>query len=61
MILASQSPRRIAVMREAGCDARVSPAHSDETALPHASPFDLVERVARAKAAAVAKEHAEEG
>ena len=48
-------------MREAGFDARVIPANIDETALPNESPFDLVERLARAKAAAVAKEHAEEG
>ena len=48
-------------MREAGFDTRVIPANIDETALPNESPFDLVERLARAKAAAVAKEHAEEG
>ena len=48
-------------MREAGFDARVIPANIDETALPDEGPFDLVERLARAKAAAVAKEHAEEG
>lgn len=61
MILASQSPRRIELMREAGFDTRVIPANIDETALPDEGPFDLVERLARAKAAAVAKEHAEEG
>lgn len=61
MILASQSPRRIELMREAGFDARVIPANIDETALPDEGPFDLVERLAHAKAAAVAKEHAEEG
>ena len=59
MILASQSPRRIELMREAGFDAHVIPANIDETALPDEGPFDLVERLARAKAAA--KEHAEEG
>lgn len=48
-------------MREAGFDAHVIPANIDETALPDEGPFDLVERLARAKAAAVAKEHAEEG
>lgn len=61
MILASQSPRRIELMREAGFDTRVIPANIDETALPDEGPFDLVERLARAKAAAVAKEHAKEG
>lgn len=61
MILASQSPRRIELMREAGFDTRDIPANIDETALPDEGPFDLVERLARAKAAAVAKEHAKEG
>ncbi len=61
MILASQSPRRIELMREAGFDIRVIPADIDETALPGEGPFDLVERLARAKAAAVAGEHAEAG
>ena len=61
MILASQSPRRIELMREAGFDTRVIPANIDETALPDEGPFDLVERLARTKAAAVAKEHAKEG
>lgn len=48
-------------MRDAGFDTRVMPANIDETALPDEGPFDLVERLARAKAAAVAKEHAKEG
>lgn len=48
-------------MREAGFDTRDIPANIDETALPDEGPFDLVERLARAKAAAVAKEHAKEG
>ncbi|MDO4437020.1 MAG: Maf family protein [Coriobacteriaceae bacterium] len=61
MILASQSPRRIELMREAGFDARVIPADIDETALPGEGPFALVERLARAKAGTVATEHAEAG
>ena len=54
MILASQSPRRIELMREAGYDIQIFPADIDET--PHAgeSPFELVERLACAKAAAIA-------
>ena len=44
MILASQSPRRIELMREAGFDVRVIPADIDETALPGEGPFELVER-----------------
>lgn len=54
MILASQSPRRIELMREAGYDIRVIPADIDETPLPDETPLALVERLARAKAQAVA-------
>lgn len=61
MILASQSPRRVELVREAGLDARVIPADIDESALPQEDPFHLVERLARAKAAAVAAAHAEAG
>ena len=59
MILASQSPRRIELMREAGYDIRVIPAEIDETPFDGEAPLTLVERLARAKAAAVAAEHAE--
>ena len=48
-------------MREAGFDVTVIPADIDETALPGESPFALVERLARAKAAAVAASHGEVG
>lgn len=54
MILASQSPRRIELMREAGFDIDAWPADIDESAQAGESPFHLVERLARAKAAAVA-------
>lgn len=60
MILASQSPRRIELMREAGYAPRIIPADIDETALPGETPFALVERLARAKAQAVASEHVED-
>lgn len=59
MILASQSPRRIELMREAGYAPRIIPADIDETAREGETPFALVERLARAKAEAVAAEHAE--
>ena len=59
MILASQSPRRIELMREAGFDVTVIPADIDETALPGEAPFALVERLARSKAAAVVAAHGE--
>lgn len=54
MILASQSPRRIQLMREAGHDVQVMPADIDETPLPNESPKDLVMRLACDKAHAVA-------
>ena len=54
MILASQSPRRIELMREAGYNIRVIPADIDETPFDGEAPLTLVERLARAKAAAVA-------
>ena len=54
MILASQSPRRIELMREAGFDCRVMPADIDESPLPGERPCALVERLACAKARAVA-------
>lgn len=61
MILASQSPRRIELMREAGYDVTVIPADIDEAALPGEDPFALVERLACAKAAAVAAAHGDPG
>lgn len=47
-------------MREAGFDFRIIPANIDESALPGEDPFELVERLARAKAAS-ADRYAEAG
>lgn len=58
MILASQSPRRIELMREAGYDITVMPADIDETPLADESPLQLVERLATAKAQVVARARA---
>lgn len=52
MILASQSPRRIELMRDAGFDITVLPADIDESPQPGEPPLALVERLARAKASA---------
>lgn len=49
MILASQSPRRIELMREAGYDIRIIPADIDETPFDDEAPLTLVERLARPK------------
>lgn len=46
-------------MGEAGFEIRVIPADIDESVLPGEGPFELVERLARAKAQAVARQHAE--
>lgn len=54
MILASQSPRRIQLMQEAGYTVKVCPADIDETPEAAETPLALVERLARAKAAALA-------
>lgn len=59
MILASQSPRRIELLREAGFEFRVIPADVNEEPLPHEDPFSLVERLACMKAATVLTGHAE--
>ena len=61
MILASQSPRRIELMREAGYEFRVIPARVDETSRTGEDPFALVGRLSQAKAHAVAAAHAEPG
>ena len=54
MILASASPRRIDILKQAGHSPVVRPQDVDEAALPGEHPMDLVERLARAKAAACA-------
>ena len=61
MILASQSPRRIELMREAGYEFRVIPARVDETPYVDEDPFALVGRLSQTKAHAVAAAHAEPG
>lgn len=58
MILASQSPRRIELMREAGFDPTIIPADIDETPQPGEDPIALVGRLATSKAQAVAQAHA---
>lgn len=55
MILASASPRRSQLLSEVGIEFRVIPANIDETPLPGENPVSLVERLARAKALAVAQ------
>lgn len=55
LILASASPRRVALLAQIGvAPDRVVPADIDETPLPRETPMALAERLARGKAAHVA-------
>lgn len=62
IVLASQSPSRAGILRSGGIDPVLAPAGVDEEAiragLPDASPAEVVAALARAKAHAVAEEHA---
>lgn len=55
LVLASASPRRREILAEAGLRFEIRPAEIDETPVPGESPAELVERLAREKAAAVAR------
>ena len=57
LVLASASPRRAALLREAGIAFEIDAADVDETVLPHEAPIDYVQRLAAAKAAHVAQAH----
>lgn len=55
LVLASASPRRIALLRQIGYEpTAIDPADVDETPKPRELPRDLARRLARAKAEAVA-------
>jgi septum formation protein len=53
IVLASASPRRQELLRNAGIPFTVQPADIDETPLPGEAPRDCAERLAREKALAV--------
>jgi septum formation protein len=53
LVLASASPRRQELLRNAGISFAVQPADIDETPLPGETPKDCAERLAREKALAV--------
>lgn len=55
IVLASASPRRVELLASAGVQFRVSPGDIDEEVLPGELPRDHVLRLAREKAAAVAR------
>jgi len=54
LILASASPRRSEILTVLGIDHETHPARVDESVLPDEGPEEHAERLARAKAAAVA-------
>lgn len=54
LLLASASPRRLDLLRAVGLEPEVRPADVDESILPGEDPHDAAERLARAKASAVA-------
>lgn len=53
LVLASQSPRRAEILRQAGIPFTLRPASVDETPLPEEDPDNYVRRLAEAKARAV--------
>jgi septum formation protein len=55
LVLASASPRRQELLRNAGITFTVEPAHIDETPRDGESPRDCAERLAREKALAVSR------
>jgi len=60
LVLASQSPRRLQLLRQIGVEAQVWPARVDEARRPGEDPYALVERLARSKALAVAAKAGEQ-
>ncbi len=57
LVLASRSPRRVELLTRAGYRFEVAPADIDERRLDGEVPRELVRRLAREKAAAVAPRH----
>lgn len=55
VVLASASPRRVALLKQIEIDCVVMPADIDEVALPNESPSDYVLRLAAQKAQAIVK------
>lgn len=57
LILASNSPRRRDLLKQAGLEFSICPADVDESAWPNENPRDHVLRLAQAKAMTVAEKH----
>ena len=56
IILASQSPRRVAILKQMAIDCVVMPADIDESQLANESPTDYVLRLAKQKVLAIQKQ-----
>jgi septum formation protein len=54
LILASSSPRRAEILREAGISFEICAAQADETASPGESAYEMVARLAEVKARSIA-------
>jgi septum formation protein len=59
LVLASQSPRRAEILRQAGIPFMIRVAPVDETPLPGEHPEEYVQRLAESKAQAVSAGHGE--
>ncbi len=59
LILASASPRRAELLRNAGISFKVEPAHVPEQAMPGEQPLAYVQRLARDKARAIFARHSD--
>lgn len=57
LVVASQSPQRLAIIRALGLDASADPANIDEQAIRHEDPHQQSRLIAEAKARAVAERH----
>jgi septum formation protein len=61
LILASASPRRAEILRDAGFDFEIQPANADESRLPGENAEAYVRRVSTAKANAIAQANLRDG
>ncbi|EEF27445.1 Septum formation protein Maf, putative [Ricinus communis] len=61
IILASRSPRRVELLAQLGVQCDILPADIDESNLPGEDPALYVQRLASAKALAIAATHGEQG
>lgn len=57
LILASQSPQRLAIVRALGLEVQQDPASIDERAIRHVDPLEQAKLIAEAKARSVASRH----